>query len=98
MSETYNIISENNQSTVVSHYERPQIVRETFYQSEADLERGMIKQFRQQGYEYVDIKQESQLIDNLRLQLERLNDYTFTDAEWKRFFKEEIAKEGDGIT
>lgn len=98
MSETYNIISENNQSTVVSHYERPQIVRETFYQSEADLERGMIKQLRQQGYEYVDIKQESQLIDNLRLQLERLNDYTFTDAEWKRFFKEEIAKEGDGIT
>lgn len=98
MSETYNLLSENNQSTVVNHYERPEMVRETFYQSEADLEREMIEQLQQQGYNYVPIKQESDLIDNLRKQLEELNDYTFTDAEWERFFKTEIAKEGNGIT
>ncbi len=98
MSETYNLLSENNQSTVVNHYERPEMVRETFYQSEADLEREMIEQLQQQGYNYLPIKQESDLIDNLRKQLEELNDYTFTDAEWERFFKTEIAKEGNGIT
>lgn len=43
MSENYDILSENNQSTVVSHYERPDMVRETFYQSETDLEREMIE-------------------------------------------------------
>ncbi len=98
MSETYNLLSENNQSTVVNHYERPEMVRETFYQSEPDLEREMIEQLQQQGYNYLPIKQESDLIDNLRKQLEELNDYTFTDAEWERFFKTEIAKEGNGIT
>lgn len=98
MSENYDILSENNQSTVVSHYERPDMVRETFYQSETDLEREMIEQLQRQGYEYVPIKQEEQLVENLRKQLERLNDYTFTDAEWERFFKGEISKEGNGIT
>ncbi|MDY2828666.1 MAG: HsdR family type I site-specific deoxyribonuclease, partial [Sodaliphilus sp.] len=98
MSENYDILSENNQSTVVSHYERTGMVRETFYQSETDLEREMIEQLQRQGYEYMPIKHESELIANLRKQLERLNDYTFTDAEWERFFKCEIANEGNGIT
>ena len=98
MSETYDILSENNQSTVVSHYERPEMVHDTFYQSETDLEREMIEQLQRQGYDYVPIKHESELVANLRKQLERLNDYTFTDAEWERFFKSEIAKEGNGIT
>lgn len=66
MSENYDILSENNQSTVVSHYERPDMVRETFYQSETDLEREMIEQLQRQGYEYVPIKQEEQLVENLR--------------------------------
>lgn len=98
MSEYYDLLSENNQSTVVSHYERPEMVRDTFYQSESDLEREMIEQLQRQGYEYVSIKHESDLIANLRKQLERLNDFIFTDAEWERFFKGEIAKEGNGIT
>jgi type I restriction enzyme, R subunit len=97
MNDTYDILSENNQSTVVNRYERPTVVRETFYQSEADLERHLIAQLREQGYEYVPIKCEAQLIDNLRRQLERLNGYAFSDNEWQRFFKEEIAKEGSGI-
>ena len=49
MSENYDILSENNQSTVVSHYERTGMVRETFYQSETDLEREMIEQLQRQG-------------------------------------------------
>ena len=98
MTETYNILSENNQSTVVNHYERPNAVRETCYQSEADLEHGMINRLQQQGYEYVNIKRESELIANLRRQLEHLNGFAFTDGEWDRFFKAEIANEGKGIS
>ncbi len=98
MAENYDILSENAQSTVVNHYERPEVVCETHYQSEADLERSLIERLQQQGYEYAPIKNEDQLKDNLRRQLERLNDYEFTDDEWQRFFKAEIANEGKGIT
>ncbi len=97
MAEQYDIVSQNTQSTVVSHYERPAVATETSYQSEADLERDFIDRLSRQGYERLYIHQEQELIDNLRQQLERLNDYTFTDGEWQRFFKTEIANEGKGI-
>ena len=97
MAEQYDIVSQNTQSTVVSHYERPSEVRETSYQGEKELEREFIEQLTRQGYERLYIHQEDELIDNLRRQLERLNDYVFTDGEWQRFFKTEIANEGKGI-
>ncbi len=96
MTEGYDIISENNESTVVANYV-PQSVREDSYQSEAELEAAFIAQLKRQGYEYLDIKDEAALIGNLRRQLERLNGIAFTDAEWKRFFKKEIAAEGKEI-
>lgn len=97
MAEQYDIVSQNTQSTVVSHYEKPSVVCETSYQSEHDLERDLIKKLQRQGYEYVPIHQEAELIANLRRQIERLNDFQFTDGEWQRFFKTEIANEGKGI-
>ncbi|NLH38354.1 MAG: type I restriction endonuclease subunit R, partial [Thermotogaceae bacterium] len=50
-----------------------------------------------QGYEYISVHNEAALISNLRKQLELLNDFTFTDSEWKRFFKECIANDNEGI-
>ena len=98
MTETqYNILSENNTSTVVAHYERPAMVEEEGYQTEADLERSLIEQLQRQGYEYAQIHNEDELIANLRVKLEELNNYNFTDNEWSRFFKTEIASEGKGI-
>lgn len=97
MAEQYDIVSQNTQSTVVSHYERPSAVAETAYQSEADLERELIRRLHRQGYDYLPIHTEAELIANLRLQIEKLNKLTFTDAEWQRFFKTEIANEGKGI-
>ena len=97
MAEQYDIVSQNTQSTVVSHYEKPSVVRETSYQSEQDLERDLIERLQRQGYEYLSIHQEAELVANLRRQIERLNDYQFTDEEWQRFFKTEIANEGKGI-
>ena len=97
MTETYDILSENTQSTVVAEYERPFMVRETEYQSEAELEIDLINRLQRQGYEYLQIQSEEELIENLRCQLEKLNDVKFTDSEWKRFFRTEIANESNGI-
>ena len=97
MAEQFDLISQNTQSTVVAEYERPDKERETGYQSEADLEREFIAQLQRQGYEYLPIHNEKELIQNLRRQIERLNDIRFTDSEWQRFFKTEIAKETNGI-
>lgn len=91
------IVSENNLSTVVAHYERTS-PRAEAYQSETELEQSMIAQLQRQGYEYVKIHREEELIQNLRRQLEKLNGIRFTDHEWQRFFKAEIASEGKGIT
>ena len=74
----YNILSENNTSTVVAHYERPAMVADDGYQTEADLERSLIEQLQRQGYEYAQIHNEDELIANLRVKLEELNNYHFT--------------------
>ena len=97
MTENYDILSENTQSTVVAEYERSSVVREVTYQSEADLERELIERLQRQGYDYLPIHNETELVANLRHQLEVLNELTFTDGEWQRFFKSEIANESKGI-
>ena len=51
----------------------------------------------EQGYEYLTIHKEDDLINNLRGKLEKLNNYNFSQAEWDRFFKECIANQNEGI-
>lgn len=92
----FNIVSETDKDTVVTEYE-PQTKRSGDYQSEADLERAFIKMLGEQGYEYLTIHNETELISNLRKQLEILNNYQFTDNEWNSFFKNKIANANDGI-
>lgn len=93
---TYNIIASSNESTVVSEY-ISKSSRSDSYQSEAALEREFIKMLTEQGYEYIQIHEERDLISNLRTQLEFLNGYTFSDSEWKRFFSETLANANEGI-
>lgn len=92
----YNLVAENPQSTVVAEYV-PDAVRVAHYQSEAELERAFIKQLETQAYEYIPITSEADLVLNLRRQLEKLNDFAFTDAEWDRFFTGELANPNQGI-
>lgn len=92
----YNIITETNEATVVTEY-KPADRKSDAYQSEADLEKEFIKQLQEQSCEYLPIHCEEDLIKNLRKQLEALNNYTFTDDEWKRFFNGEIANHNMGI-
>lgn len=92
----YNVVMATAQSTVVAEYE-PQTNRSDKYQSEAALEKAFIKMLTEQGYEYINIHSSLELIDNLRKQLEKLNNYTFTDKEWKHFFENNIANANEGI-
>lgn len=92
----YNLVAENTQSTVVAEY-IPDGKRVANYQSEAELESAFIKQLETQAYEYLVITSENDLILNLKKQIEKLNDYTFSDTEWDRFFTSEIANPNQSI-
>ena len=88
--DTFNIIAEQEHTTVMAHYEA--LPREdNGYQSEAALEAAFIKQLTEQGYERVNITKEKDLIANLRQQMNRLNGLTLSDSEWKRLFEQHIA-------
>ena len=92
----YNVIAESTEYTVVSTYERTASTADA-YQSEAELEKEFIHLLGEQGYEYLPIHTETDLISNLRAQLEKLNNYQFTDNEWNHFFNECIANKNDDI-
>ncbi len=92
----YNLIAESPESTVVAEYQ-PLYRKETTYQSEADLEKAFIEQLQTQAYDYLPITSEDELIANLRLQLETLNNYQFSNSEWEQFFKGKIANQNNGI-
>lgn len=92
----FNIVAQSNESTVLTEY-KPTSTRSDAYQSEAALEQEFIRLLQEQGYEYIKIHKEADLIANLRLKLEQLNSYSFTENEWERFFKDSIANQNDGI-
>lgn len=92
----FNIVAETNENTVVTEYE-PVKVRTDQYQSEAALENEFIRMLCEQGYEYLSIHSEKDLIQNLRTKLEELNHYQFTDTEWHQFFHSAVANPNEHI-
>ena len=92
----YNVVMEMKNATVVSEYE-PEKKRSDAYQSEAALEKEFIRMLTEQGYDYLEIHDSETLVNNLRTQLELLNDYKFSESEWSRFFNNNIANNNDGI-
>ena len=92
----FNIVAQTNENTVVTEYE-PVRQRSDAYQSEAALEAEFIRMLCDQGYTYLPIHTEAELIANLRAQLEALNNYRFSDDEWKRFFAQCVANHNDHI-
>ena len=64
----YNIVMEQPESTVIAEYVAEWGDRPTAYQSEAELEEALLAQLQQQGYDYLPIKSEEDLIANLRRQ------------------------------
>ncbi len=92
----FNIVAETNQNTVVTEYE-PVKSRSDSYESEAALEKEFIRLLGEQGYQYLPIHSEAELIANLRERLEELNKYKFSDTEWERFFNNCIANPNEHI-
>lgn len=92
----FSMVAESANSTVVGEF-TPAKTRATNYQSEADLEQAFIKLLESQAYDFLNIKTEADLTNNLRTQLEKLNDYKFSDTEWDRFFVSTIANKNEGI-
>ena len=92
----YNMLISTLESTVVTEYVKEDMPVYT-YQSEADLEREFIKNLQNQGYEYLNIHNEKELIVNLKDKLEKLNNIIFSEKEWERFFKEKIANKNESI-
>ena len=68
------------------------------YQTEADLEKELIADLHQQGYEYLNyLTTPEALLANLKTQMEVLNNVVFTDAEWLRFLDEYLNKPSDSL-
>lgn len=67
-------------------------------QTEADLERELIKDLQSQGYEILPNFNHDQLLDNLRQQVQKLNDIQFVESEWQRFLIEYLNKPNENST
>lgn len=90
------LIAQTPNLTVVAEY-TPHAAQDGAYQSEAQMEAQLISQLCEQGYQQANITTEQEMIANLRVQLETLNDFHFTDDEWTRFFSTELANQNMGI-
>ncbi len=96
----YSTIAETNNFIVLDHYDKVYESNEppAGYQTEAALEREFIEDLQHQGYEYLPrLTTPAALLENLRVQLQALNDVAFTDGEWQRFLDEYLDRPNDGI-
>ena len=89
-------ISIGNESTVVAQLS-DFVRKETAYQSESELENQFIELLKEQAYEYLSIQSEEELLNNLRLMIEKLNKIKFSESEWERFFASSISSENDSV-
>ncbi|EJM7154853.1 type I restriction endonuclease subunit R [Vibrio parahaemolyticus] len=97
MTTSYKSIAESNNFIVLDRYTKQWQVNDS-YQSESDLERELIQDLTQQGYEYVpNLTTPDAMMANVRTQLQTLNKTTFTDAEWLRFQEQYLNTPSDNI-
>ncbi|HFI0343916.1 TPA: type I restriction endonuclease subunit R [Streptococcus suis] len=89
-------IIESNNFIVLDKYVKS--VQPGHYQTEADLEKELIADLQQQGYEYLNyLTTPEALLGNLREQMETLNRVSFTDTEWQRFLDEYLNKPSESL-
>ena len=94
----YKTIAESNNFIVLDQYNKFVEEPNAGYQTEGSLEREFIRDLQKQGYEYLQgLNNHDELIKNLRVQLQRLNNVVFSDAEWRRFLEEYLDKPSDSL-
>ncbi len=91
-------IAETNRFIVLDKYVRTWEAADS-YQSEADLERELVQDLRNQGYEFLDeLKSTGAMLSNVRTQLQALNNVQFTGKEWARFVETYLDRPSDSAT
>src|SRR5690554_4601611 len=94
----YTPIAESNNFIVLDKYTKQHQVSES-YQSENDLERELVQDLQNQGYEYLpELNNPQAMLANVRVQLQALNKVSFLEGEWKRFVETYLDKPSDSIT
>jgi type I restriction enzyme R subunit len=95
---SYKTIAESKNFIVLEQYTREWEVAES-YQSEGDLERELIQDLVNQGYEYLpQLTNPESMLANVRVQLQSLNNVTFSEGEWARLVETYLDKPSDDIT
>ena len=93
----YKTIAESRNFIVLDKY-TPEWKAAEGYQTEDALERELIQDLVNQGYEFVpSINTPEKLLTNVRAQLQALNNVQFADAEWQRFVRDWLDKPSEGI-
>lgn len=78
-------IAESNNFIVLDKYTKIE-QQGSGYQTEADLERELVQDLVNQGYEHLtSVTTPEKMLANVRVQLQNLNNVEFTEAEWVRF-------------
>jgi len=90
-------IAESNNFIILDKY-----IKETqavdSYQTEADLERELIQDLTNQGYDFLsNINNAQAMLNNVREQLQLLNNVHFLESEWARFVETYLDKTSDSI-
>ena len=97
---TYTPIAESNNFIVLDNYTKFSAWNDppAAYQTETALEREFLQDLVNQGYENpADLTNMQAMLDNVRIQLQTLNNMAFTDGEWKRFVEEYLDKPSDNL-
>ena len=93
----YKTIAESNNFIVLDKYVKIE-QQGGGYQTESDLERELIQDLVNQGYDYLPtLNTVEKMIANVRVQLEALNKVKFSESEWKRFVEQYLDKPSDNV-
>lgn len=87
-------IAESNNFIVLDKYTKTTATGDS-YQSESDLERELIQDLRNQGYEFIAVKSQTAMLANVREQLQNLNGVLFNESEWRRFTEQYLDSPSD---
>ena len=91
----YKTIAETNNFIVLDKYTKID-QQGGGYQTESDLERELIQDLKNQGYEHLpNLTTPQAMLANVRVQLQTLNKVQFSEGEWSRFVEEFLDKPSD---
>jgi len=94
----YNTIAESNNFIILDRYTKYSVLHEpaAVYQTEASLEGEFVQDLINQGYEYLpELTTPMAMLENVRKQLQILNNVQFNGEEWTRFCEEYLDKPSD---